>query len=132
MDSLVKRIVDYSNGKVVNITLWTQKSLEAIRINSGELASSNEYQVHYWALHLEKTFKDGSKFCIQIPTVFYNYSQEVSTTTVDFNLTDVEQVSNEVKELHNIKVQELMPMLKQYFKDYEFKSVPLNTLHKHP
>ena len=27
MDSLVKRIVDYSNGKVVNITLWTQKSL---------------------------------------------------------------------------------------------------------
>ena len=46
----VKRIVDYSNGKVVNITLWTQKSLEAIRINSGELASSNEYQVHYWAL----------------------------------------------------------------------------------
>lgn len=132
MDSLVKRIVDYSNGKVVNITLWTQKSLEAIRVNSGELASFNEYQVHYWALHLEKTFKDGSKFCIQIPTVFYNYPQEVSSTTVDFNLTDVEQVSNEVKELHNIKVQELMPMLKQYFKDYEFKSVPLNTLHKHP
>ena len=131
MDSLVKRIVDYSNGKVVNITLWTQKSLEAIRINSGELASSNEYQVQYWALHLEKTFKDGSKFCIQIPTVFYNYPQEVSST-VDFNLADVEKVSDEVKELHNMKVQELLPMLKQYFKDYEFRSVPLNTLHKHP
>ena len=132
MDSLVKRIVDYSNGKVVNITLWTQKSLEAIRINSGELASSNEYQVHYWALHLEKTFKDGSKFCIQIPTVFYNYPQEVSSTTVDFNLADVEKISDETKELHNMKVQELLPILKQYFKDYEFKSVPLNTLHKHP
>lgn len=109
--------------------------MQEITDNSDMRSSSTEYQIHYWALTCIKTFEDGSSMTIAIPTVLFNYPQEVSAASVDFELKDVEGVSEQIEILHNIEVNTLMPMIELAFPahdGWEYASTKLNNLHRHP
>lgn len=126
------KIHDYTVDNYIGISLWTQQALDAITENTGNLASANEYQVHYWSLNMRKVFPDGSLLDISVPTVFFNYKQQVTAASIDFELSEVEQVSDDIYVLHNIEVNKLKPLLDEHFPDFVFTSVGLNSLHKHP
>lgn len=116
----------------VCLCYFTQDSLEAIRVNSGELADTCEYQTHYFALNLKKTFSDNSEFYIHIPILFFNYKQEVNGASIDFDLNDVEDVSKQLEPLAKVKAEQVYVKLKDRFEDYTPSFVSLNTLHRHP
>lgn len=127
------KIHDKLNPHNAGITLWTHEALQAITKNSGPLTKTNEYQVHYWSLNFRKKFVDDSIIDISIPTVFFNYEQQVSGAAIDFELKDVEAISDMIKPLHDVEVSKLDKLLAGTFlKDFQFQSVALNSLHKHP
>jgi len=132
-------IEDYTNTKNLGIILFKDLDINAITTNSGPLTHHNEYQVHYWFLNGRFTFKDGSIIDIAIPTVYFNYKQTVSSAAIDFNLKDVDTMSDSLKIIHNTKVNELTKStfgtkLKAQFPSasFEWISVNLGTIHRHP
>ena len=129
MDKVIK---EYTTDKLVTIVLWDNQTLQEIYNNSGELADTCEYQVHYWSLNIQKIFEDGSILVIQIPTTIFNYKQEVAGGSIDFELKDVEEVSNALEPIQELESAKRMPLVEKNFKDFTFQSVSLNTLHRHP
>ena len=129
------KIHDVPVSNAVGITLWDHKTLQEVFERSGPLAKPNEFQFHYWALNLRKVFSDGSILDISIPTVLFNYKQEVSGAAIDFELKDVDEVSNAVLPLHDQEVSVLLDKLKAAkfpIGDYVLTSVNLNSVHRHP
>ena len=130
-----KTIKDIGNQGVV---LYNSEDLKAIRDKSGPLTKSNEYQVHYWALVFRHKAADDSILDIAIPTTFYNYDQEVSGAHIDFQLSDVDDVSDAVLPIHNMKAREILDssfqsQLEDHFGvNFEVFSSPLSNCHKHP
>jgi len=131
-NKLEKEIKDFDTNSLITISLWDDTTLQEIAAKSGELAEKNEFQVHYWALNLIKTFSDDSKICISIPLVFYNYKQEVSAASIDFELKDVEEMSDKTQELAISLGNNLYNKIKHQFKDYKPYITPLNSVHRHP
>lgn len=128
----MKKIKDFDTNSLITISLWEDETLQEIGEKSGELAKKNEFQVHYWALNLIKKFEDNSKIVVSIPLVIYNYPQEVASASIDFELKDVEKVSNETKELAVTLGTELYSKIKNKFKGFKPVITPLNSLHRHP
>lgn len=132
------KIFDHVDPDNTGILLWQQKTLEDIVTLSGPLATTNEFQIHYWALIVRLEFTDKSIIDIAFPTIIYNYEQQVSTSHIDFELADVEKMSNDLKPLHNVMVKKhLEEQIKATFQDTDhYKvsliSVPQNTMHRHP
>lgn len=123
-------IGDTKNLSNFVVSLWDDEWLNEITSNSGKLANSNEYQVHYWALVMTKRFEDNSKVSISIPLVIYNYPQEVTSASINFELKDVEKISDKTRELAISRANEIYKYFKDEFSEYEI--TPLNSLHKHP
>ena len=132
MKEEIKQINDYYTDKLITISLWRDETLQEIARKSGELAINNEFQIHYWSLNLIKEYKDNSKFCISIPLVIYNYKQEVSPASIDFELEDVEKMSDTTKELAVKLGNNLYKVIKDKFPDFKPYITPLNSLHRHP
>lgn len=120
------------------IILFNDTDLQSILKNSGEHAISNEYQVHFWSLVFRHRAADGSILDISIPTVFYNYKQEVGVASVDFELTDVEEISTAVLPIHEMKVKEILATsfladIESLFDiKFELMSHNLSNSHRHP
>lgn len=131
-------ISDVKSKKHFGILLSTQQSVEEFQAKSGmKKAFTTEYQYHYWAL-VARIKIDGEVLDIGIPTVLFNYKQEVSGAAVDFHLNDVEEASernkNAAEIIGNI-------IVKSSFGDFlrttfstalEWMNVPMNTCHVHP
>lgn len=121
------------------VVLFKDEDLQNILKKSGKLVYGNEFQVHYWSLNLRHISEnDGSILDISIPTVFFNYKQQVSSASIDFELKDVISVSEKTKIIHNIKVNEIIKSgLKERIEEILgielfYKSENFNSLHKHP
>lgn len=132
-----QKIFDEQKLTNVGISLWRDEVLQAITENSGPLAKSNEYQVHYWAVVLRYTGDDGSIVDISIPTVFFNYKQKVSTAHIDFELDDVDTISEQIEVLHNIEAKKILDKLSEMVgvlpaMEYDVWYTELNSLHRHP
>jgi hypothetical protein len=134
LEPKIKDSVDKSNAGILRIT---QKTLSEIARNSGPLVATNEFQVHYWALVIRLKAPDNSVLDIAFPTVVFNYAQQVTPVHIDFELKDVEAMSNALQPLHDQIAQNILEkfttnksMLMPFA--YEALSVPLNTLHRHP
>ena len=145
--TLLEKITDTKALESLGIVLFQASDIRAITANSGPLAKANEYQVHYWFLNGRFTFSDGVYIDIAIPTVYFNYKQEVSGAAIDFELTDVDEMSEALQPVHNTKVNELfaneplMQLIDELNKkfnsqvgDCRFKWVGVNlgTIHRHP
>lgn len=130
------KIQDFVTGDYLGVLCLDAKTLQDIYENSGKLAEENEFQVHYWFLNLRKINEDGTIIDIQIPTVVYNYEQEVSFTSIDFQLEDISKISDSLEEVANQKAKQILlnPKLKEYIKNHNLivSNVALGTLHRHP
>jgi hypothetical protein len=124
-------IKDYLLTSNIGVLAMNDTTVQEIYQNSGPLANANEFQVHYWALVLRQKFADNSIVDICIPTVFYNYKQEVTSAHIDFDLKDVEEMSKALEPVHNVEVNKLKTLLKD-FPNATLLSVPFNSIHKHP
>lgn len=133
-----RKINSYTDYRSLGIALFKDKDLNLITKNSGPLAKSNEYQVHYWFLNGRFTMSDGSNIDIAIPTVYFNYEQEVDISSVDFNLTKVDEMSERLEVIHNMKVNELLSsefatnLQTMVDTEFEWKGINLGTIHRHP
>ena len=137
-----QKIFDVTDTSNTGITFWQQRTFQEITEKSGVLANANEYQIHYWALVLRLNFKDESIIDIAYPTAIFNYKQKVTNAHVDFELSDVNEISPIAKPIHDILTASLIEQLTPAITDiiakkdmeisYEFISVPMNTLHRHP
>lgn len=129
-------INDYFTDDYLGILCLDDDTLNNFYKKSGELAKDNEFQAHYWFLNLRKINEDGTIIDIQIPTVFYNYPQQVSPTSIDFQLEDVTEISESLKDLAYSKSKTLClnPTLKQFIKKHNLivSNIALGTIHRHP
>lgn len=130
-------IKPYRDLRNVGLLFMTDKTLQSIRERSGPLANSCEYQTHYWALVGRVMQPDGSVFDMCIPTVFFNYKQEVTGARIDFELSDVNSMSTKLEPVHNTMVNKYMQSpfietVKRKFPNISFMSTSMNQLHKHP
>lgn len=132
------KIVDQKSDKHFALLLSTQQSIEEFQIKSGMLKPfTTEYQYHYWAL-VARIQIEEEIFDIAIPTVLFNYDQEVNGSAVDFHLNDVEKASNEnaatADTIANIIVEsDFGKYLTETFQgQLEWMNVPMNTCHVHP
>jgi hypothetical protein len=136
ISTVPSKIHDKDDSSNIGVLYWNQKALDQLTKNSGPLAKSNEYQVHYWALVARIKFSDNSIIDIAFPTCVFNYKQQVSASHIDFELKDVEETSKAFEPVHNVVVNKLLPQLEEVFSTLrvtiEYKQVPLNTMHRHP
>ena len=120
------------------IILIDQPSIQDIYTKSGKLAKDNEFQVHYWSLIFRFRAADQSILDICIPTVYFNYKQEVSGAAIDFSLKDVKEMSAKVEPIHNMKVNELLATpikseLESLFNvQFESTHADFGSIHRHP
>lgn len=119
---------------ILCVSYWKDETLQALKENSGVVAKSNEYAVHYWAVNLTKSYDDNSKLIIHIPVLFFNYPQENSVVACNYFLPDAKERSDMLKPLAKKYAQNLLNELKakQLFVGFEPDLVSMNTLHKHP
>lgn len=112
--------------------------MQAIYKQSGPLADTCEFQVHYWALVFRHQADDSSILDIAIPLVYFNYKQTVSGGRIDFDMKEVSELSTK---LLPITQMEAGKVLATSFKaDIESTFgvtftpllTELNTIHKHP
>jgi len=136
--SSLVNIKDFYTHDNQGIILLNHKSIQAIYDQSGPLASSCEFQVHYWTLNLRFRAPDTSLLDIAIPTCYFNYEQLVSGGHIDFEMEDVKDYSAKLEPLHNMKVNELLATgviqkLSSIFSvQFEAMSSDINSIHKHP
>lgn len=129
---------DSINKANQGIILFNDSDVQHILNKSGKHATSNEYQVHYWGLIFRHKAEDNSILDICIPTVFFNYKQQVNPAHIDFELSDVDDTSDAILPIHEMKVKEILASnfkkdLESYFQiTLEPLSVAINSLHCHP
>lgn len=128
------KIQDSITDDFICLTLWNQTTLNEIFKNSGELAHDNEFQVHFFSLDYIKELEDGSKIIVQVPTTIYNYPQEVSPSAIDFDLKEVEEYKEALKEINDYEVKKASDTYSDYFtqRGYKLYKTSLHSLHKHP
>lgn len=122
---------------VLTIVLYDHKDLDKIRKDSGKLAKSNEYQCHYFALvRTEKT--DNATVHIVVPLVYYNYKQQVSFATIDFNMNDVTEIAKKLEKVARLQAKRATLILKEVpytmldNAEISYKLTYYNNIHRHP
>ena len=127
---------DYRTDNVLTIVFYNHLDIQRFREMSGNLTRSNEYQCHYFALVRNET-KGDIQINFVFPLVYYNYKQEVSGATVDFEMTDVTETAKQLAELGSKKFSVMkahISNIQPIFEDSEvsYRTTFYNNIHKHP
>lgn len=131
-------ISDIKDHKNYGFIAIEQSVLQKIYTQSGPLAATAEFQVDYWALVFRHKFKDNSIVDVSIPLVFFNYPQEVNGAHIDFDMTDVSELSSKLlpvaqKAASDVLATDFKKTIETIFNvTFEEMLIPLNTIHKHP
>lgn len=94
--------------------------------------------MHFWAINFRARYADNSIIDVTIPTVYFNYKQEVSSAHIDFEMSDVVTVSEKAAKLHHtianrINNTSFATMLEQLLRtSIEVTSTDYNSIHRHP
>lgn len=132
------KIIDNKKlDNVLTIVLYNHKDLVKIKEDSGDLAKSNEYQCHYFALvRTEKT--DNATVHIVVPLVYYNYKQQVSSATIDFNMNDVTEIAKKLEKIARLQAKRATLILQEVAytmlenAEVSYKMTYYNNIHRHP
>ena len=136
IDYKIKDDTQYTNQ--LTIVYYDHNDLNKFKILSGKLAVSNEYQCHYFAL--VRTEDSGNCIIRQVfPLIYYNYKQQVSGATVDFEMDDVREVAKQLALTGIVKAKknaliERLNHLKPIYPDAKisYKVTFFNNIHRHP
>jgi len=133
-----KTFQTYESSRHQGVLLLNQATLQEIYTRSGPAAISNEFQVHYYALVFRHIAADDSILDVAVPTVFFNYPQQVTSAHIDFELKDVKATSEKIRPVHTTQVTKLLgTSLQQQLEDlFNVKFTPVtstvNSIHRHP
>ena len=131
-------IVDVSTKHNQGIVLLRQSDLQSIYEKSGPLAKNNEFQVHFWAINFSARYADNSVIDITIPTVYFNYKQEVTSAHIDFEMSDVVAISEKAAKLHHTIANRInnthfaVALTELLSSTIEVTSTDYNSIHRHP
>ena len=135
---LAKRPIKEVNENTLNIVFFKQSVLNGIMSKCLPQAGDSEFQFHYRALQV-KISNGENRIVLTIPTIFFNFSQTVTSVTVDYNLTEVSEISEQIKPVSRQLAKQYMKQLNdviQFFKakDFEVKFVEeeMGSIHRHP
>ena len=125
------------NNRDMAIAYYRSQDIKTIKEMSGDLAISNEYQVHYVAVVMKEIYKDSSIQVNVFPIAYYNYTQEVSIASIDFEMKDVSKKAEEIKEIAITYAKELIKELQKLPLDdtiasIEYSITLFNNIHRHP
>jgi len=132
------KIKDFITDTSQGVILIDSRAMQEIFVKSGPLAKDNEFQVHYWFLNLRFRAPDNSILDIAIPTAYFNYKQEVSKAAIGFNMKQIGEISDQIKPLHNVKVNQLLELgIAEQFEallgvKFETQSAQYGSIHRHP
>jgi hypothetical protein len=132
--------VSDSKGYFAGILYTTQKMIHEITAKSGILAMHNEYQVHWEGITFRLSASDSSFIDITIPTVVFNYPQEVSSAYISFDLKKVTAMREALTPLIDVKEKEaiavfhrhISQLASQYNLTVQAVRTPLSNIHRHP
>jgi len=129
--------VDTKDPETLNIVLFKQSFLNQIADQCIPVAGGSEFQTHYRAVQFLIEKPGVGRIIYTIPTVFYNFTQEVSTSAVDYNLIECDKNSKEVQPLSMEiagKVNASFPA--SYFQSNGFtvtvREDDIGSIHRHP
>lgn len=134
------RKIKTSTAYTVGFVYYTKQMAKAIRDLSGHLTEDNEYQVHYNAVVFRLGNTTDGIIDICIPTVIFNYPQEVTAASISFNLKDVSKMTKAVAILNELMIKTVISKFYEPLKKIadkldttiEIKSTHYNNIHKHP
>ena len=128
---------DTKRSDKMSLVFFDSKVLNEITEMCLPKAGGSEFQIHYRALnvHIEK---DGFEVVLSIPTTYYNFKQEVSSGSVDYELDDIDNEAEAVKSLSEENVRDLLTKLPLFnamngagYK-VSFKEGNFGSIHRHP
>ncbi len=127
-----------TQDSTLSVMLYTQKSLDEIAALCKPKAGGSEFQVHCRGAQIVIKKPEGtSRLVFTIPTYYFNMPQKVSSGSVDFNLDEVSEISNQIAPM-SIKMVEAIgeSFPTQNFKDLgydvSFRELEMGSLHRHP
>jgi len=126
------------SNSTLNVVLYSQKLLNQVRDLGLPAAGGAEYQVHYRGLQLIfKHQETGQRMVFTIPTVFFNFSQEVTTASVSFSLDEVSEISNQLIPVSDqlvAKFAEAFPKEEFIERGFELEAreLEMGSIHRHP
>ena len=129
--------LETTNNQDMAIVYYRNQDIKTIKEMSGDLAISNEYQVHYVAVVKKEVYKDNSIQINVFPIAYYNYHQKVSAASIDFEMKDVSKKAEEIKDIATTYAKELIKELQELPLDdtiasIEYSITLFNNIHKHP
>jgi len=125
-------------NSTLNVVLYSQKLLNQVRDIGLPAAGGSEYQVHYRGLQMIfKHPETGQRLVFTIPTVFFNFSQEVTTASVSFSLDEVSEISNQLIPVSDqlvAKFAEVFPKEEFIERGFELEAreLEMGSIHRHP
>jgi len=137
---IAKRPTKTEDNTTLNVVFFKQQFLNKIMEKCLPKAGSSEFQFHYRALQIKVINPETHvRIVFTIPTIFFNFEQEVSGATVDYDLRKVSEISEQLKpisqQMAKVFIKQLSAVIK-YFKekgfDIKFVEEEIGSIHRHP
>jgi len=124
--------------ETLSVVLYNQSTLDEIARICKPAANASEFQVHFRGVQyvIEKP-NSNKRLVFTIPTVFFNMPQKVTAASVDFNLNEVAEISEQVAPISLELAKEFhahFPL--PFFEAQGFKvtarELEMGSIHRHP
>ena len=88
------RILEATRKANAGVAYYNQKNIDEVNEEMGVARERDlEAQVHYSAVTFRKTFEDASFIDINVPILYFNYKQTVTSASIEFDLKDVQEIN---------------------------------------
>jgi len=129
--------VDGTDSSTLNIVLFSQQFLNDLAAKCLPIAGGSEFQVHYRALQIVISKEGIGRIVYTFPTVFFNFNQTVTTSSVNYDLVEVDKISKELQP-ESLKIANgiASSFPKAFFEEkgftVELKEDEVGSIHRHP
>ena len=135
-----KRPEKTEDNNTLSIVIFKQSFLDEIMRKCLPKAGGSEFQFHYRGLQLKIKKPDSDhRIVITIPTVFFNFNQEVSGASVHYDLREVAEISEQIKpvsqqlaKMYIKKLNNLISHFKSKGFEVRFIEEEIGSIHRHP
>lgn len=134
-----KRPEDSKDPNTLNLVLFKQQFLNNLAARCLPNAGSSEFQTHYRAVQVIVQDKEQPmhRLVFTIPTIFFNFSQTVTSGSVDFDLREVAQISASKKNESLQMAQKIASVFPStFFEGLGFevsvREAEIGSIHRHP
>jgi len=130
--------IENKDPETLSVVLFSQTSLNKIAEMCLPKANGSEFQVHYrGAQFIIKHPDTNMRVVFTIPTYFFNMPQKVSTASVDFNLDEVAEISDQLAPLSFEMVKDVAKAFPtSFFESMGFevnvRELEMGSIHRHP